>query len=182
MQSSGFPAISAIARAARRSRRNAQHVAKGAAPSTLFSNAPSALPLLCPIATCAPTTHRQFHASPRRLRSDNPPDPSKPSKTPCLEDNANLGEPASEFESNDVTDVNETAGGRLRSSAGSTLRRRSTIKRRAISDLPPFDLPPDFIAENVSYFGPDTQPRLPKPLQMDAAHAKVSNLYSKATP
>ncbi|KAI6782002.1 AAA+-type ATPase [Emericellopsis cladophorae] len=99
-----------------------------------------------------------------------------------MQDNANFEEAATEVESNEAADTNETAGGRLRTSAGSNLRRRNAIKRRGISDLPPFDLPNDFIAENVSYFGPDTQPRLPKPLEMDATHVKVSNLYSKATP
>lgn len=66
--------------------------------------------------------------------------------------------------------------------AASGGRKRIPAKRRAASDLPPFDIPDSFYRDNVQFYNMFERPRLPRPLQMDMAFPKVSDLHTLNSP
>lgn len=57
-------------------------------------------------------------------------------------------------------------------------RKRVSAKRRAASDLPPFDIPDSFYQDNVHLYNVHERPRLPRPLETDQVFPKVSDLHS----
>lgn len=61
--------------------------------------------------------------------------------------------------------------------AASGGRRRIQAKRRAASDLPPFDIPDYFYKDNVQFFDEYEPPKLPRPLSKDLEFPKVSQLH-----
>ncbi|KAJ6440830.1 survival motor neuron protein (SMN) domain-containing protein [Purpureocillium lavendulum] len=75
----------------------------------------------------------------------------------------------------------ETSGGRTRSHGSGPSRTRQA-RRRIASALPPVQLPPSFLDDNVSIFAPGAQPRLPAAIVEDARHEKISRLFPEQSP
>lgn len=165
MHASGFPALSTVALVARGSCSRAKGIATKAAAAAAASGRPAASPVSVTL-----VRYRRFHTSPLHHRSDpNTPFGSwKTGDESIFEDDVDIGEGQA---------GSEAIGGRSRASAFGS-RRRSQAKRRAASDLPPVDLPAPWLESNVYYSEGCDQPMLPFPLAMDAAHPKVSRLYS----
>ncbi|EGR46698.1 uncharacterized protein TRIREDRAFT_65773 [Trichoderma reesei QM6a] len=69
----------------------------------------------------------------------------------------------------------ETSGGRWRGHATASIRTRYQRRRQA-SALPPVELPPSFLRNNVTLHASQEQPRLPIALAEDARHPKLSPL------
>ncbi|KAF4120967.1 AAA+-type ATPase, SpoVK/Ycf46/Vps4 family [Geosmithia morbida] len=169
-------ARSTVALAARDSRCRANGITatRAAVAATVSSLASSNTSSLSRYSSRSSLSRRSFHSSTCRHDNsavDTPPNPWRPgSNRSIFEDDVNLEEGQAGA---------EVLGERPKNSAFGPRSRRGQNKRRSALDLPPVNLPPTFLENNVSHFEPGVQPKLPVPIIMDARHPKVSRLHTK---
>ena len=113
---------------------------------------------------------RCYHISAARARSSDPSSPWKPASEPLFDDDADI----------DGTHGSPEAGSSRSRTSSASLRRRLLNRQRVASRLPPVELPKGFQKNNVTYFYPGSQPRVPIPIQLDALCPRISRLHKDA--
>lgn len=117
------------------------------------------------------TTLRTLHS----IRSHQKPNGAGSGGKPSDESNTAHND---DFEASLAT---ETVAARTRGLLPGPLRSRQT-RRRAQSALPPVELPPQFLNDNISRYDPNKQPRIPDALLENVTHKEKSRLFTSHAP